>query len=183
MKIIWQRWMESVEDRFEEEVDFEDEDGEVQTEIRSKRPFVITPMGVIPDDWNFWLGHTDFRITEDEGGTISNTDGVESFEVGSPYRFRISIGKAFDSKQVKLDIQRNLGIKKAPLEPEIRGKRDEIIKTLKNPYWAIYMTPTGEADVSESEQIEEIYEKLDIYEHAKDSAGGYVFSWKSDLGE
>lgn len=171
--------MESVEDKFEEIVEFENEDGEIESEVRNRRPFVVTPMGVIPDDWNFWIGHTDFKITRDLADIIMKTSGVESFEVGSPYRFRVAIGLAFESKAVKLEIQSRLGIEKKGLEPEIASKVDEIVKTFKSPYWAIYMTKDGKPEYAESSNLEEIYNKIDLYESTQELAGGYVLNWKT----
>ena len=51
--------------------------------------------------FNFWIGHTNFRLTRTVVEIIEEVDGVESFDIYTPYRFRISIGKAFDASNVK----------------------------------------------------------------------------------
>lgn len=75
-----------------------------------------TPMGIIPmtehttagNIFNFWTAHTNFRITTDIIETIDNTEGVESFDLFTPYRWRIAIGKAFNSCRVKDRLMKNL---------------------------------------------------------------------------
>lgn len=74
---------------------------------------LFSPMGVfkVPDElvnpakaYTFWCGHTNFRITQGTVEAIENTDGVEVFDVLSPYRFRVCIAKLFKSVEVKHDI-------------------------------------------------------------------------------
>lgn len=91
--------------------------------IRQKKTnsmsMIMTPMGAIPLTehtnasyiFNFWIAHTNFRMTNNIKNIIDNTDGVETFDIFTPYRWRISIGKAFDSVKVKNDITKKLGAK------------------------------------------------------------------------
>jgi hypothetical protein len=77
---------------------------------------LTTPMGIIPiTEWsapsrvfNFWIGHSNFRMTEEIQDIIDNTDGVESLDIFTPYRFRIAVGKAFNSILVKKDVMKRL---------------------------------------------------------------------------
>lgn len=74
----------------------------------SGQKFMITPMGVMPitDNtistkiFNFWTGHTNFNISRNIANTIQSCEGVESLDVFTRYRFRISIGKAFKDSEV-----------------------------------------------------------------------------------
>ena len=78
----------------------------------SKQKFMITPMGVMPltentdsgKIFNFWTGHTNFDITKDIASVIESCDGVESLDIFTRYRFRISIGKAFADSETMYDI-------------------------------------------------------------------------------
>lgn len=71
-----------------------------------------TPMGMIPltentlagDIFNFWTGHTNFPISKHIVDIIDGTDGVETLDIYTRYRFRISVGKAFDAQIVKHSI-------------------------------------------------------------------------------
>ena len=77
---------------------------------------ITTPMGIIPltensnasKIFNFWVAHTNFRLTQDTCHIIDHTPGVESFCIYTPYRWRISIGKAFDTAEVKVLVANNL---------------------------------------------------------------------------
>jgi hypothetical protein len=131
--IIWQKWVdpfgrdESPEPEefgnFVEELDDdESEDGEkaqsflANHTIRYGVKVIATPMGVIPVNdntasgklFNFWMGHTNFDITKKVAETIEKTNGVESLDVYTRYRFRISVGKAFEDSLVMREINKNV---------------------------------------------------------------------------
>ena len=86
------------------------------TKYMNKQKFMITPMGVMPltentesgKIFNFWLGHTNFDITRDIASIIESRDGVESLDVFTRYRFRISIGKAFVDSEIMHDINNKI---------------------------------------------------------------------------
>lgn len=91
----------------------EQEEEQETGDINNKGIKVIaTPMGIIPYNeftasgkiFNFWTGHTNFKITEDIFNIMENVLGVETLDVFTPYRFRIGIGKAFDATMIKQDI-------------------------------------------------------------------------------
>jgi hypothetical protein len=77
---------------------------------------IATPMGVIPVNdntasgkiFNFWIGHTNFSITKGVFNVIEQNDGVETLDIFTRYRFRIGIGKAFNSTEVKQNIQESV---------------------------------------------------------------------------
>lgn len=74
---------------------------------------IATPMGIIPVNentasgkiFNFWIGHTNFDITKQVADIIEKSDGVETLDIFTRYRFRIGIGKAFYDSEVKQTIQ------------------------------------------------------------------------------
>lgn len=74
---------------------------------------VITPMGIIPLNENvactktfkFWIGHTNFDLSQKTKEIIEKTEGVESLDIFTRYRFRIAVGKAFQDRDVMQDIQ------------------------------------------------------------------------------
>lgn len=127
--IVWQKWYDPLgEDDIDTDSDlvneiepeFYDQDLPEETEEQPaelqfySKPtkVILTPMGVIPYTentasskiFNFWLGHTNFNITPDIVMLIEQTDGIETLDIFTRYRFRISIGKVFDEKTVMLDI-------------------------------------------------------------------------------
>ena len=65
-------------------------------------------MGIIPLNdntasnkiFNFWTGHTNFNITGHVLKIIEETEGVETLDIFTRYRFRIAVGKAFEDSEV-----------------------------------------------------------------------------------
>jgi len=128
--IIWQKWMdpfgsddEEILDQLEPEF-YDEENNTIKTESEleegedknSKKSSSIrvmaTPMGIIPITentssskiFNFWMGHTNFSITHRVAEIIEETEGVETLDVFTRYRFRIAIGKAFTDASVMKNI-------------------------------------------------------------------------------
>ena len=74
---------------------------------------VITPMGIIPLNENvactktfkFWIGHTNFDLSQKAKEIIEKTEGVETLDIFTRYRFRIAVGKAFQDRVVMQNIQ------------------------------------------------------------------------------
>jgi len=64
---------------------------------------LATQFGLIPIQsknlasayFSFWVGHTNFSLTQEYIELISSIDGVESLEFLTRYRFKIGIGKIF----------------------------------------------------------------------------------------
>lgn len=103
--------------KYEEEA-FAEENNFVDTSTITKKPFriAITQAGAIPFYENtlpsklfkFWEGHTNFNISPKVAKAIEKTDGVEVLDFYTRYRFRLGVGKAFDSREVRQDIQNNV---------------------------------------------------------------------------
>jgi len=128
--IIWQKWMdpfgsddEEILDQLEPEFYDEennaikaeggiDEDEDKNSKKASSIRVMATPMGIIPITentssskiFNFWMGHTNFSITHRVAEIIEETEGVETLDVFTRYRFRIAIGKAFTDSSVMKNI-------------------------------------------------------------------------------
>jgi hypothetical protein len=54
------------------------------------------------------MGHTNFDITRRVAETIEITEGVETLDIYTRYRFRISVGKAFEDSMVMRTINKNV---------------------------------------------------------------------------
>jgi hypothetical protein len=134
--ISWQKWLDPFgSDDAEglehdpylgdyEEQELDDEVGDVNDEDKEKKirhttqrlKVIATPMGIIPvtDNtmsgkiFNFWIGHTNFDITHKVADVIEKTDGVETLDIFTRYRFRIAVGKAFDDSSVMRDINKRV---------------------------------------------------------------------------
>ena len=127
--IIWQKWIDpffgnddDATDNDWSEPNYSDIDSQLENEedeekehnSSNKKPIkvIATPMGIIPMNehtasgkiFNFWIGHTNFDITQKVLSIIESTDGVESLDIFTRYRFRIAVGKAFDDSIIMREI-------------------------------------------------------------------------------
>jgi len=121
--VIWEKWrdpfgsdeeiIQNILSENEEEAEYEDqisEDSDHQSPQNIR--VMATPMGIIPVTeytasgkiFNFWTGHTNFDITTRIATIIEKIDGVESLDIFTRYRFRISVGKAFNDSIVMRSI-------------------------------------------------------------------------------
>lgn len=129
--IIWEKWKDPLgyDDQDDTELDASndisyDEDGhdqpyEIVKQSKVKKikcQIISTPFGIIPlnentassEIFNFWTGHSNFAITQDIANLIEDTDGVETLNIFTKYRFRIAIGKAFNDSFVMREINNNI---------------------------------------------------------------------------
>lgn len=133
--IVWEKWRDPFLGYDENEIDLdsevnnffdEDDDGYPITEdkpsmdqikeLGKKIRVIATPMGLIPYNeytasskiFNFWIGHTNFNLSKKIVSIIEKTDGVETLDVFTRYRFRIGIGKVFEDRDVMKDIENNV---------------------------------------------------------------------------
>jgi len=58
-------------------------------------------------NYDCWIGHTNFDITESIKTKIEEAQGVEILKVHSRYRFFIGIGKMFNFSEVRKEIESN----------------------------------------------------------------------------
>lgn len=116
--IVWQKWfdpfgeddVDAMKNHFLDDSETDGEEDDYSDEPPSNKPIraIATPMGLIPYNentasskiFNFWVGHTNFSITQEIGSILESLDGVETLDIFTRYRFRISIGKAFDPPKV-----------------------------------------------------------------------------------
>ena len=103
-------------DGSEPDFDESDIDEEVQLNLGKGTPLIQTPFGVIPVTeqgnpgrvFNFWNGFTNFRINNDILQLMEDVSGVETLDIWTPYRFRLGVGKLFDSVKVRHEIDTKL---------------------------------------------------------------------------
>jgi hypothetical protein len=160
------------------------------------RPVVATSMGYIPvapyyqfnKRFEFWMGHTNFRITEDVADIIENTAGVEILNIISRYQFQFSVGRLFTGTGVKAALLEALDAvpprrgeinpREIKLPKELRDKLDILEKQAKDNFeaWAILVLPNGEMDFSSSTTKEGLDMHLEMYKMAQELAGGVIIT-------
>ncbi len=196
-KIAWERWDEDViEQEIVEEfysdqldqLDEEDEDGVVENAITflEKIPsLVTTPMGMyqlhdkmnIMNQFDCWMGYTNFDITESVREVIEKTKGVELLNIMTRYRFFLGVGKLFDFSDVRREIEESLRG-----DPSLDDDTEETVEMIRDNlssdrYWAIFVCKSGEIlYTSTNEDDDEIYEKtLEHYKKRKSKSGGLIY--------
>lgn len=177
-KIIWEHWIDPFRENEDEEgTDYEpnksyqdDEEEELIGKIITKEKSTNKPLSVIMSpilgavpvmahsipskNFNFWVGHTNFDITPMEKQVIETCPGVETFDLLTRYRFRVGIGKVFDSPSVKVMIQEMLCPKQQELDPQIIEQIESTKKQLSDhKYWLIFVTPNGKMSQLTSDEF------------------------------
>ena len=118
--VYWEKWIDAFE---EEEDDLEEEMNNVEELFTNEESLleqeriiqstshirsIITPFGILPlteqtkasAHFKLWVGHSNFKLTEDFYKVISQQAGIEALDILTPYRFRIAVGKMFVDRDV-----------------------------------------------------------------------------------
>lgn len=91
----------------------EDDDDEEYEE--NEQPNYVLPVDErlmenisLASNFECWMGHTNFNITEEVRDRLKATEGVEILKICSRYRFFLGIGKMFNFTDVREKIETNL---------------------------------------------------------------------------
>lgn len=117
--IVWEKWQDPfLPDNFigepdsvyeEDSEEYEEQDPEPEAHGGTfKTTMILTPMGMLPYTektacsaiFKFWVGHTNFSITNSIETIINTAKGVETLDIFTRYRFRIAVGKAFKDSDI-----------------------------------------------------------------------------------
>jgi len=115
--IIWEKWVDPYGSNpddvewpgYNENAIMDDNEEYIEQQpTYQKNNVLATTMGIIPFNehtdctkiFNFWIGHTNFDITKPIAELLQSISGVETLDIFTRYRFRISFGKAFEDRKV-----------------------------------------------------------------------------------
>jgi hypothetical protein len=128
-KIAWQKYEDLIEQQMssplldilankmasiQEEEDEDVEDYETVEQAASQSNIMLPISEKLVEDMtmlsNFdcWMAYTNFDITEDIKDILNAIEGVEVMRICSRYRFFLGVGKMFNFKQVRSDIEQSL---------------------------------------------------------------------------
>jgi len=57
-------------------------------------------------NFDCWIAHTNFNLTENIKNELDGVEGVELLKVFSRYRFLVGVGRMFDFKEVRREIEK-----------------------------------------------------------------------------
>ena len=95
------------------------QDFEQEAEDDEEEPYAIMQFPITNDllegiklttNFECWLAHCNFPITNELVMKLNKTEGIEYLEILSKYRFLIGLGKAFTLKDVRVNLQKDLGV-------------------------------------------------------------------------
>jgi hypothetical protein len=190
--IRWKKWHDPFKEFYESFYESDEEDDtpyrdsyeRAEEKMAPPRipsgPVLSSPMGIIPltesnipsSVFRFWMGYTNFDITEPVIQTIENAPGVETLDCITRYRFRISVGKAFKVRGVLNNISTLLCNAKTDQNPkkiDIKFIKSHLSKVY--PFWAIFILPSGELEVIGGEDKKLLENKVKNFE------GKVIASW------
>ena len=120
--VYWEKWIDAFEEDAEAQLEDHEEEAleggffdeesfseeEAFKESISHIQSIITPFGIMPITeqnrastyFKLWVGHCNFKLTEDFYKIIGREGGVEALYILTPYRFRIAVGKMFVDRNV-----------------------------------------------------------------------------------
>ena len=196
-KIAWEKWdvdlieEDAIEELMEENTQ-EPELVEEALEFMNRIPkLVTTPMGMfqmhdkmnILNQFDCWMGYTNFDITHDVQNVIETIKGVELLSILTRYRFFVGTGKLFEFPDVRKEIENRLCKHEVVLNEETQAAVDAIKSVVsKDKYWTIFVSPTGQIEyVSTNNDEDEHYiNSLVGLEELKKTDGGLIFQDNSE---
>jgi hypothetical protein len=125
-KIGWQKYEDLIEQQIKsplsglllgamlpklEEIEADEDAGSL---LEQNEPFVMAiPESLsseiqLTTNFDCWIAHTNFDITETIKSAINKIEGIEVLKIHSRYRFFIGVGKMFDFKEVRKEIENRL---------------------------------------------------------------------------
>jgi hypothetical protein len=177
-RVIFTKWIDPFEPDKEVEPDslpykdsYERMEEEQKKPGANAGPMLVGPMGVIPLNehnrpskvFNFWMGHTNFNIGQEEINLIEHCPGVETLEIYTRYRFRFSIGKAFEEKQVIQAIKKRLYRKRKQKKKQDSISSIKKFLSLNYKCWAIFVLDDGTLDYRTGDTRDSVQEKINNY--------------------
>ncbi len=163
------------DDDEDEDHDFEDEEDEEEEGYQDShsalqemmmrrikipvRQLFNTPLGILDinqklnpyRNYEMWIMHTNFNITKPVVAALNEAYGVEILHVLGRYRCLIGIGRLFNFRDVRINIERLLGVTgQVKPTPEFQA---ELAKAQEYPYYGVCMLPNGFIETVHSQDM------------------------------
>jgi hypothetical protein len=212
INIIQNKQLEDDEDNIVETKEYDEEEDKPQDVYAIDHQKILsTPFGLLTlnsntlaiNNFDFWIMHTNFDLTQNIAEKIARVPGVETLEILTRYRARLGFPKSetideagnnvrmFDSMKVKHEVEESILYKKyknnLTVDLIVRNLfNDKVLTTLqviknkisKNDYWAVYILPNGFFEILQTNNQEEFHTKLNNLVNCLNMAGGYITTYK-----
>lgn len=125
-KIGWQKYEDLLQDQIKSplldilyreasNIIEDDEEDVYEDEYEDMKERFIIPVNErlmenisLATNFDCWMGHTNFNVTEEVKQKLSKTEGVEILKICSRYRFFIGVGRMFDFTEIRRTIEKTL---------------------------------------------------------------------------
>jgi hypothetical protein len=204
-KIVWEKWKDPMLSNYDETewpgYDLDEDGNKIPVHTVERQPVMHTPFGMLSvmdhamahKQFDFWVMHTNFGLTDELAAIIEQVPGVETLEVYTRYRARVGFPRSglFKPRDVMGEIQQVVsdvdhatqnqlltGLEMTVAQSVIQT-RDEVEK--KYDHWAILVLPNGNVEVLGSDKVDESYrEKLGLLQQAQAAVGGRLLTSESE---
>lgn len=159
------------------------ESGGSPYENKYSGPIIVGPIGPIPINedaipskiYNFWMFHTNFEIDSDIIDKIEGVPGVETLDIFTRYRGRISFGKVFNENEVKNCIKEKLTtlnvVPKSGGDEKLKASLDKKYK-----FWAILINSEGKRKILSGDTQGQVKDQIESENYEK-----AYFSWEERI--
>lgn len=128
-----------------------------------------------------YVAHTNFDIDENIFNIVDNTEGVEICEIYSPYRMRVTIGKAFNSKRVRRLINEKLCSENKLYNFDDVSNMKIYEETLRlksqDKPWSMFILPNGSFESKIFTSEESMENILVEWENVRKRIGGVILTY------
>jgi hypothetical protein len=97
----------STQNEEEEEEDYEDTDPDNSVPLIQLSDDLVNELSMA-SSFDCWVGHTNFDITPTVKTILNTVEGVEILKICSRYRFFIGVGKMFQFKNVRKELEKQI---------------------------------------------------------------------------
>ena len=197
-KFSWEKWDDSIVDKNDDEYKDSFEKGAGLSILPI--PMKMSPQGMIlpqgeevisEDDFDMWILHTNFDITDEIVQLIERIPGVETLEVLTRYRLRVGFPQSennsslFSTDKTKESIEEIvlgyftfgqdelLDIFTPDVATKAREFRDYLLN--RHEYWGLYILPNGSMELVLSDDGDNEFERrVQFLIEVRDCVGGIV---------
>jgi len=206
-KFLWEKWVDPLQPKSFEEPDdqFDDEEfGSPEFSPGTSFKALPTPFGMFTvtnhslasNKFDFWMLHTNFRITYAIATIMKNIDGVETINVLTRYRIRFGfpVSGLFSVSDVREEIEsttvnyfrRHQNSALNIFDSDTSQKAQEIRNYLdnRNEHWALYVLPNGNMEIikeNKTKVTDKFHQRVKFLNEVQELVGGAVMT--SEDGE